>query len=55
MGPLGQHQSWSHGYFSFPRLEGEISAHMMFRGKEHLVWRLKQLPGPGQSSGSEKG
>jgi glycine C-acetyltransferase len=24
-GPLGQHQKWSHGYFSFPKLEGEIA------------------------------
>lgn len=45
MGPLGQHQSWSHGYFSFPRLEGEIGAHMMFRGKEHLVWSLNNYLG----------
>ncbi|RYE31842.1 MAG: aminotransferase class I/II-fold pyridoxal phosphate-dependent enzyme [Sphingobacteriaceae bacterium] len=45
MGPLGQHQSWSHGYFSFPRLEGEIDAHMQFRGKEHLVWSLNNYLG----------
>lgn len=45
MGPLGQHQSWSHGYFSFPKLEGEIDAHMGFRGKEHLVWSLNNYLG----------
>ncbi|MGI4022284.1 MAG: aminotransferase class I/II-fold pyridoxal phosphate-dependent enzyme [Janthinobacterium lividum] len=45
MGPLGQHQSWSHGYFSFPKLEGEIDAHMMFRGKEHLIWSLNNYLG----------
>lgn len=45
MGPLGQHQSWSHGYFSFPKLEGEIDSHMMFRGKEHLVWSLNNYLG----------
>lgn len=45
MGPLGQHQSWSHGYFSFPKLEGEIDAHMNFRGKEHLVWSLNNYLG----------
>jgi glycine C-acetyltransferase len=44
-GPLGQHQKWSHGYFSFPRLEGEIGAHMMFNGKEHLVWSLNNYLG----------
>jgi len=45
MGPLGQHQKWSHGYFSFPRLEGEIAAHMQFMGKEHLVWSLNNYLG----------
>lgn len=45
MGPLGQHQSWSHGYFSFPKLEGEIAPHMQFRGKEHLVWSLNNYLG----------
>ncbi len=45
MGPLGQHQKWSHGYFSFPRLEGEIDAHMQFMGKEHLVWSLNNYLG----------
>lgn len=44
-GPLGQHQKWSHGYFSFPKLEGEIGAHMMFNGKEHLVWSLNNYLG----------
>jgi glycine C-acetyltransferase len=45
MGPLGQHQKWAHGYFSFPKLEGEIDAHMMFRGKQHLVWSLNNYLG----------
>ena len=45
MGPLGQHQKWSHGYFSFPKLEGEIAPHMKFRGKEHLVWSLNNYLG----------
>ena len=45
MGPLGQHQQWSHGYFSFPKLEGEIAPHMNFRGKEHLVWSLNNYLG----------
>ena len=44
-GPLGQHQKWSHGYFSFPKLEGEIGAHMQFNGKEHLVWSLNNYLG----------
>src|SRR5476651_2484367 len=44
-GPLGQHQKWSHGYFSFPKLEGEIGPHMMFKGNEHLVWSLNNYLG----------
>ncbi|MDB5140203.1 MAG: aminotransferase class I/II-fold pyridoxal phosphate-dependent enzyme [Mucilaginibacter sp.] len=44
-GPLGQHQKWSHGYFSFPKLEGEIGPHMQFNGKEHLVWSLNNYLG----------
>src|ERR1700761_998991 len=44
-GPLGQHQKWSHGYFSFPKLEGEIGPHMFFNGKEHLVWSLNNYLG----------
>lgn len=44
-GPLGQHQKWSHGYFSYPRLEGEIGPHMLFNGKEHLVWSLNNYLG----------
>ncbi len=44
-GPLGQHQKWSHGYFSYPKLEGEIGAHMQFNGKEHLVWSLNNYLG----------
>ncbi len=45
MGPLGEHHSWSHGYFSFPKLEGEIAPHMQFKGKEHLVWSLNNYLG----------
>ncbi|MGB4400632.1 MAG: pyridoxal phosphate-dependent aminotransferase family protein [Daejeonella sp.] len=45
MGPLGQHHKMAHGYFSFPKLEGEIAPHMKFRGKEHLVWSLNNYLG----------
>lgn len=45
MGPLGQHQKMAHGYFSFPKLEGEIAPYMKFRGKEHLVWSLNNYLG----------
>jgi len=44
-GPIGQHAKDSHGYFTFPKLEGEIGAHMIFRGKKHLVWSLNNYLG----------
>src|ERR1041384_7738762 len=44
-GPLGQHAKDSHGYFTFPKLEGDIGTRMMFRGKERLVWSLNNYLG----------
>jgi glycine C-acetyltransferase len=44
-GPLGQHSKESHGYFTFPKLEGEISAHMTFRDKPVLTWSLNNYLG----------
>ena len=44
-GPLGQHARESHGYFTFPKLEGEISNHMIFRGKSVLVWSINNYLG----------
>lgn len=44
-GPLGQHAKESHGYFTFPKLEGEISNKMVFRGKERLIWSLNNYLG----------
>jgi glycine C-acetyltransferase len=44
-GDLGQYMSFAHGYFSFPKLEGEISTRMKFRGKEVLVWSLNNYLG----------
>jgi glycine C-acetyltransferase len=35
-GNLGQYQKEAHGYFAFPKLEGEIGTRMRFRGKEVL-------------------
>lgn len=45
LGPIGQHYEWSHGYFSFPKLEGEIAPRMLFNGKEHLTWSLNNYLG----------
>ncbi|MEY3598524.1 MAG: hypothetical protein RL521_946, partial [Bacteroidota bacterium] len=46
-GPIGQHSKESHGYFSFPKLEGELGAHMTFRDKPVLVWSLNNYLGLG--------
>ena len=34
-----------HGYFAFPKLEGELGPHMMFRGKPVLNWSLNNYLG----------
>lgn len=44
-GPLGQHRERAHGYFAFPKLEGEINSRMKFRGKEMIVWSLNNYLG----------
>ena len=44
-GPLGQHMAASHGYFTFPKLEGEIDSHMFFRGKKVLTWSINNYLG----------
>ncbi len=40
-GPLGK----GHGYFLFPKLEGEIAPRMKFRGKEVLTWSINNYLG----------
>ena len=47
MGPLGKYNKQAHGYFMFPKLEGEIAPRMKFRGKEVLVWSLNNYLGLG--------
>ncbi|MCC6307381.1 MAG: aminotransferase class I/II-fold pyridoxal phosphate-dependent enzyme [Chitinophagaceae bacterium] len=44
-GPIGQHRERAHGYFAFPKLEGEISSRMKFRGKDMIVWSLNNYLG----------
>ena len=44
-GPIGQHRERAHGYFAFPKLEGEIGTKMMFRGQEMIVWSLNNYLG----------
>lgn len=44
-GVLGQYQEQAHGYFAFPKLEGEIAPRMKFMGKEVLTWSLNNYLG----------
>ena len=41
------YQKAAHGYFMFPKLEGEIAPKMKFRGKEVLTWSLNNYIGLG--------
>lgn len=45
MGELGQFAEVGHGYFTFPKLEGEIGPWMTFRGKKVLNWSLNNYIG----------
>ena len=45
LGPLGDHAHYSHGYYTYPRLEGEIGTRMIFNGEEKLVWSLNNYLG----------
>ena len=42
---LGKYRKQAHGYFMFPKLEGEIGSRMKFRGKEVLTWSLNNYIG----------
>ena len=44
-GPIGQHAHFAHGYYTFPKLEGPIGPHMIFRGKQILNWSLNNYLG----------
>ncbi len=45
LGPIGEHAEASHGYFTFPKLEGEIGPYMNFRGHRMLNWSLNNYLG----------
>ncbi|MCQ2209530.1 MAG: aminotransferase class I/II-fold pyridoxal phosphate-dependent enzyme [Paludibacteraceae bacterium] len=45
LGVLGQWSKLAHGYFMFPKLEGEIGPHMTFRGKDILNWSINNYYG----------
>ena len=44
-GPLGKYSQMAHGYYTFPKLEGEIGPRMKFQGKDVLVWSLNNYLG----------
>src|SRR5215213_10137853 len=44
-GPIGQHRERAHGYFAFPKLEGDLGSRMQFRGKNMVVWSLNNYLG----------
>lgn len=44
-GPLGQYRKRAHGYFMFPKLEGEIAPYMTFNGKKVLAWTFNNYLG----------
>jgi len=46
-GSLGRYQEQAHGYYVFPKLEGELANRMMFQGKEKIVWSLNNYLGLG--------
>ncbi|CCH52558.1 Glycine C-acetyltransferase [Fibrisoma limi BUZ 3] len=47
LGSIGSYskQLQGHHYFAFPKLEGELGPHMMFRGKKMLNWSLNNYLG----------
>lgn len=47
MGPLGQYASKAHGYYTFPKIEGELGSRMTFRGKEKVMWSVNNYLGLG--------
>ncbi|MGJ8594038.1 MAG: aminotransferase class I/II-fold pyridoxal phosphate-dependent enzyme [Aquaticitalea sp.] len=44
-GPLGKWAAQAEGYFVFPKLEGQISNRMKFRGKDVVTWSINDYLG----------
>ena len=44
-GPLGKWAEVAEGYFVFPKLEGPISNHMKFQGKQVITWSINDYLG----------
>lgn len=45
--PLGRYSHIAHGYYSFPKLEGELGSRMLFQGKECIIWSINDYLGLG--------
>ncbi len=45
LGPIGSHAHYSHHYYSFPKLSGELGPYMTFQGKRMLNWSLNNYLG----------
>ncbi len=45
LGPIGIFSKVAHGYYTFPKLEGEIGPRMLFMGREKLNWSLNNYLG----------
>ena len=45
LGPIGSHAHYSHHYYSFPKLSGELGPYMTFQGKKMLNWSLNNYLG----------
>lgn len=44
-GPLGKYADTAHGYYMFPKLEGDLGNRMKFNGKDKIVWSLNNYLG----------
>ncbi len=44
-GPLGKFSEFAHGYYTFPKLEGELGSRMKFQGKEKIIWSINNYLG----------
>ena len=47
LGPLGQYAQFGHGYYFFPKLEGELGPRMRFNGREVIMWSINDYLGLG--------
>lgn len=43
--PIGRYRNRAHGYFTFPKLEGELGSQMSFNRKKVIMWSLNDYLG----------